>query len=339
MTKNFPSSAPVLVELYRGDVIESRHRGWIAVCDNNGTIKRQLGKPLPSAYVRSSLKPFQILPLLINKIDEKFNFTEQELAIIMSSHSGQAKHIELVLSILEKTGFTKDNLKCGAHSPIHRASSATIYKKGEKPCNLHCNCSGKHAGMLAVCKFYGWEIEGYLSPDHPVQKLIGKSIAYMTDMPEDGLKAGIDGCGVPVYPIPLNNLAMGYARLVASENLKKEYQEAVRKVVEIMIKYPDLIAGDERFDTDLMQEMKGKLICKGGGEAVCCSALVKDKIGIALKIEDGNSRAVGPVMMEVLKQLNALSKSNLENLKKWHNTPSYNFAKTLVGGLRPVFKL
>lgn len=339
MSKNFPSNARILVESYRGDFIESRHRGWIAICDNKGNIKKQLGKPLPSVYVRSSLKPFQLLPLIINKIDKKFNFTEQELAIIMSSHSGQDKHIELVCSVLEKISLTKENLKCGAHPPIHKASASAIYKKGEKPCTLHCNCSGKHSGMLAICKFYGWDIKGYLYPAHSVQKLIKESIAYMSDVPEEELKAGIDGCGVPVYTIPLNNLAMAYARLVAPENLKKEYQQAVKKVIGIMIKYPDLIAGDERFDTDLMKEMNGQLICKGGGEAVCCTGILNQGLGVAIKIEDGNSRAVGPVMLETLKQLNVINKSELENLKKWHYTPSYNFAKTLVGELNPVFRL
>ena len=337
--KTFPSDAPILVEVRRGSVIESRHRGWIVVCDNKSNVIRQLGRPLPSVYVRSSLKPFQILPLIINGVDKKFGLTSEELAVIMSSHSGEKKHTETVYNILKKINLDEKNLKCGYHPPLHKDSALELYKEGKEPCSLHSNCSGKHSGMLASCQFNGWKTENYLDYNHPVQASIREAVSYVADIDEGELNVGIDGCGAPVYNMPLEKVALLYARLADPGCLSPKYVDAFNRITYVMTKHPYLIAGEGRFDTDFMTTMQGKVVGKGGSEAVCGIALLEHGLGIAIKIEDGNKRAIGPVVLEVLKQLNLIDAQELESLKKWHHPLLYNFAKTLVGEIIPVFKL
>lgn len=333
------SSPEILVEVLRDHFLESKHRGWIIISDRYGKIIARSGEGVPVTFVRSTLKPVQVLPLLLTEAADKFGFTDEEIALCISSHSGEPKHIELVKSMLEKIGMTQEDLKCGVHSPIYKKAAHDIYSRGEKPTKIHSNCSGKHTGMLAVCKINNWSIEDYFKPDHPLQKMIEECIEVMTDVKKDNLIISIDGCGVPVYSFSIMNLAICYARLCDPIDLPIKYREAVKRVVNIMKKYPYLIAGTERFDTDLILATNGNIISKAGGEGLNAIGILSKGWGMVVKIEDGNIRAVGPSVIEALKQMEIINEKEIESIKNWYHTPRYNYKNEFIGEIVPVFKL
>ncbi len=296
--------APVAT-VWRGDLVESVHRGRHAVRDARGETLDTLGDPTGYVHLRSAAKPFQALPLVFSGAAEAFGISGEELAVACASHSAEPRHLAAVRSILRKAGLSEDDLQSGAHPPMHAPTAARLVKGGEEPRPIHGNCSGKHAGMLAVCAHAGWDPAGYRDPEGPLQRLVRRTVAKLCGLEPGDVKLAGDGCGVPVFALPLENLALGFARLGAggAEEFPEDLLEAVRKVRYAMRAHPYMVAGTGRFDTRLMQATD--LVAKSGAEGVFAAASLDGSDtepgwGLALKVSDGAGRAIAPTAFAAL---------------------------------------
>lgn len=291
-----PEDAP-LAATRRDSLVESVHRGRVVVCDPAGNILDAVGDPEGYVYFRSSAKPFQALPLVLSGAADALKLSEEELAVICASHNAEPRHLSAVRSILRKAGLSEDDLQSGAHPPMHGPAAARLARSGDEPRPIHGNCSGKHAGMLALCANQGWNTTGYRKPDHPLQQKILGAIVGICGAERDEVLVAGDNCGVPAFALPLKNLALGFARLATGENLSGELVEAVRRIRDAMRSNPFMVSGTGRFDTELMQATN--LVVKSGAEAVfACGS--PEGWGMAIKVSDGSGRAVRPAALAAL---------------------------------------
>lgn len=328
----------ILVNVYRDQLIESSHYGDIVVVSKKGQIIYRVGNQRKISYWRSAAKPFQVLPVVLSGAADKYNFTDKELAVMTASHSGEKQHVELIYSILNKIGLDERALLCGTHLPYHKPTAQFLIQNKKRIKPVYNNCSGKHAGLLALCCYYDWSIDNYYQQDHPAQKLLLKIVSEFTGYPRENIFMGEDGCGVIVFGLPLKNMAYAYTRLVNPELLPSKYRRGALRIINSMKKHPEIIAGSGRFNTDLMQVAGDKLTAKSGAEGIFCMGL-KNGAGIAIKIIDGNKRAVPPVVVELLSQLSILSKKETEKLKNYHYYSIINNHDHIVGKIKPVFEL
>lgn len=337
----------VLVEITRGAIVESRHRGHVAAVDGKGRLIAHLGDPGTVTYLRSSAKPFQGLPLVVSGAADRFGFTESEVAIACGSHSGEPLHTAAVLSMLDKIGLKPEALKCGIHEPVSVAAARELRARGEEPNALHNNCSGKHAGMLALALHLGAPTEGYDQPDHPVQLSILEAVAQFSGMPVGDIAIGIDGCGAPVFAMPVSTMARMYADIVnPPESFDAATRAACQRIVAAMTAYPEMIGGtSDRLDTELMRAGKGRLISKVGAEGVYTIGVLPcaewpSGLGLALKIEDGEDVRSRPVaVIESLRQLGVLRDESLAAVANYSRFPVHNRRGDEVGEVRPCFEL
>lgn len=315
----------LLAEATRGDWVESLHHGWAILVDAHGHVVEEIGDEV-EVFARSSLKPFQAMPLLLSGAADRLGLTEAELAIACSSHSGTERHVALARSILEKAGVDPGLLHCGAHLPLDEVLAERMRCNHEAPTALHNNCSGKHAGMLAVCRDRGWDLASYYRFDHPLQQEIRRYLAEVTGLSPERLVAGIDGCGVPAWRLPLRSLAVAFARLVSDPRFER---------LEVaMAQHPDLVAGAGRFDTVLMEACGGHLVTKAGAEALHAGCDRTSGLAWAVKIADGNRRAIPPVVLSLLDRHGLLAASERTALAPWQEPILVNHAGTRVGTLR-----
>ncbi len=264
-----PLPAP-LVEVRRGAITESRHRGHVAVVDADGRMVAKLGAPETVTFLRSSCKPHQAIPLVASGAANRFGFTEEEIAIAAGSHSGEPIHTATVGSMLRKIGLDESALKCGVHEPFSEAAARELRASGKPPHVFHNNCSGKHAGMLALAKHLGAPTESYDQPDNPAQLMILQTVAQFSGVPPGNIVLGTDGCGVPVFGVPVRAMALMYARLVTPPaEFDKATREACERLVQAMIHHPEMVGGTrDRLDTELIRAAKGRLISKVGAEDI-----------------------------------------------------------------------
>ncbi len=328
----------ILVKVYRDKLVESIHRGDIAVVDKSNKDLYGYGDNRKITYWRSAAKPLQVLPLIFTGVAEKYDFTEKELALMAASHSGEKIHTEVIKEILSKIGLDQTYLKCGIHPPIHKKTAREIWQAGEEPEPIHNNCSGKHCALLSLCKHYGWPLDSYYEINHPVQKLITKTISEVTEVKVNNIYYGEDGCGVIVFGLPIRNMAYAYARLANPQLLSPKYRDASRIITSCMEKYPEMVAGTGRFNTELMKVTGNKLIAKSGAQGVFCIG-VHDKMGITIKVEDGNKRAIPPVVVQILSKLNIISTTEKKRLKKYRQPRVTNNLNHKVGEVVPEFEL
>jgi L-asparaginase II len=291
-----PEDAP-LAALTRGALVESVHRGRLVLCDPDGNVLEAVGDPEAYIYARSSAKPFQALPLVLSGAADVFGLTDRELAVTCASHNAEEPHLAAVRSILEKAGLTEDDLQSGAHLPLYEPEADKLIRSGEEPRPIHGNCSGKHAGMLAVCVHEGYDTVSYLEPSHPLQRRILGLIAEVCGLREDEVLIAGDNCGVPAFALPLRNFATGLARIATGKVLPDELALAALRIGDAMRDNPFMVAGTGRFDTELMQSTN--LLVKGGAEAVLAVGS-QEGWGMALKISDGAVRAVRPAALAAL---------------------------------------
>jgi L-asparaginase II len=339
--------AESLVEVRRGAITESRHRGHIVAVEPGGNIVAYLGAPETVTFLRSSAKPFQALPLVVSGAADHFGFTDREVALACASHNGEPIHTEIVTSMLKKIGLGPETLKCGAHEPYGAEAARELRERGEAPSVLHNNCSGKHAGMLALALHLGAPTETYNEPENPVQLAIGKTIAQFSDIAVEDLAVGTDGCAVPVFGLTMKAMALAYARLVAPpSSFDEATREACRRIVRVMSAYPELIGGtSDRLDTEIMRAAPGRLISKVGAEGVYTAGVNPSDewpkgLGLALKIEDGDDkRARAPVVIESLRQLGVLRDESLEAVARYAFFPVLNRPGEVVGEVRANFEL
>ncbi len=332
----------ILATVIRGETVESIHRGHMIVIDGDGKTIASVGDPSTVTYFRSAAKAFQAIPFITSGAADRFGFAEDEIAMACASHSGEQVHVEIVGRMLAKIGLSEADLRCGVHLPFNEKEAGRMLRAGEQPTQLHNNCSGKHAAMLAFAKHIGADIASYDSPDHRIQKRILRCISDFTEMPEDEIAIGIDGCAAPNFALPVAAMAKSFINLISPSKFPEPTQKACSRIVSAMIKHPELIGGSERLDTMLMQAVPGRIISKVGADGVwLCGVLPCEKyptgLGIALKIEDGDDHRARPVVaVEILRQLGILSDSDLPDLSPM---PIMNRRGEVVGNVLAAITL
>lgn len=330
--------AEIMVRVLRGPITESIHSGHGAVVSNQGDLLYKWGDPHFVTYARSAAKLIQALPILESGAAEHFHLNDAEIALLCASHNGEEEHVRTAEAILAKLGLTSDQLQCGVHEPFHRPTALRMRQNQWAPSSLHNNCSGKHSGMLALAAHLKVSHADYLSIRHPVQQKMLQAVSRMSGVPAADIHTGIDGCGVPVFGMGVHQLALAYARLGQPEGLPEASVKACSRVIASIRNHPFHLAGSDRFDTELIKTTKGRIIGKMGAEGVFAITIPDTGAGIALKIEDGNQRALYPAVVEALRQLDLLSKSELESLAEFHQPTIRNWQGTEVGKLVPDFR-
>lgn len=330
----------LLVEVTRGPLVENVHYGSIAVVDTSGKVIAYAGDPHFVSYMRSSAKPLQASAALEAGTIDRYGISERELAVMCASHIGDTYHVEAVSAILEKIGLTEDAFTLGPVLSMSGKLRDERLAAGVAPRRIYNNCSGKHSCMLALCQDKGWDIRDYQRLDHPVQQLIRATVAAYCEMQPDEIIVGVDGCGVPVFAMPLDHMALSYCNLTNPEQkLPPQRAAAARRITRAMGANPEMIAGFGMFCTSLISATHGRIIGKLGADAVYCCAPVDGGLGIALKITSGNAAMLAPVMVRALKQLDLLSRAEQDELAHFAAFDNYNCQKDKVGETRAVFDL
>lgn len=309
---------PVSVEVLRGNLVESRHRVHFTVVNTKGEVVFSRGNSNYETFWRSAAKPFQAVPLLDAGGQEKFNFIDEEIALFASSHSGEKEHIRVLESILKKIGLVKE-VQANGH-----------YISADNP------CSGKHAGMIALGKLLGFDLKNYRDINHPVQQLMLESISQVVGIDKGRVILGIDGCGVPVFGMPIYNMALAYAILGKHDRFEggRARANSLTKVFKAMTNKPFIVGGSNQLDSILMDALKGRIVAKSGVEGIFCVGIAGDGIGIALKVEDGNYRAIAPVIIPLLNKLGYLPSELLGRLAHRAEPEIKNHRGDVVGRIK-----
>lgn len=351
-------NAQPLFEVTRGDIVESVHYGSIAVVDSGGRLVASYGDPQVVAFLRSSAKPFQVLPFVEAGGVDYFGLTPRELSIACASHEGSDLHVQTVEGIQKKIGVQEDALQCGIHMPGDVSAFKSLIANNQEPTPNRNNCSGKHTAMLGYARMRNLALENYLDIQHPIQRDILTAFADMCQVSTQAIQLGTDGCSAPNFAIPLYNAALGMARLCDPTQLSVERASACRKITSAMTTYPEMVSAYGEFDEQLMRTGNGKIVCKRGAEGYQIIGLLPDVlrpgspgIGIALKVSDGDpsrtaldlthSTRVRPaVTLEILRQLGLLSSEQQQALAPFGPVkPIKNHRGILTGQSRPVFEL
>lgn len=330
------SVSPLVVEVTRGTMVESRHRAAVAVVDPEGKVVRRWGDVDRPVYGRSAIKPLQALPLIESGAAEHYGLGPAEIALACASHNGEPGHVGPVQAWLDRIGCAIDDLECGAQPPTHDGTIEELIKSGRKPSAIHNNCSGKHTGFLCTARHLSEPTRGYIAYEHPVQQRILGVLEQMTGLRLGDAPRGVDGCGIPVIGIPLGNIAMAMAQLADPQDLPPARAAAARRIVAAMTAEPFMIGGTNRFCTKLMKVAGAKIALKGGAEGVYTAALPTLGLGVALKIEDGAGRAAEVAMGQVLRHLGLLEADELRELGNSLTPPVVNRAGRAVGQVQPA---
>lgn len=329
----------IFIHKTRGELVESFHRGDAIAVKPDRSIFASCGDPHKVTYLRSAAKPIQALAVVLSGVADKYGLTDQELSVICSSHYAEAYHLETVRSILNKIGLDESYLLCGKARPLKEEIAFQYAGQGLPPQKILSDCSGKHSGMLAVCKHKGYPLDGYLDPKHPLQQEILQIIADICDYPKEQIHIGVDGCSVPVFGLPVYNMALGFAHFANPDYLPEKYQAASKRIFSAMNNHPEMVSGTDGFCTELMKATNGRLIGKIGAQGVYCLGIREPQLGIALKIEDGALGMASVAAMHILKSLDLLSEEEYSQLSKYHIKPNLNDDNIVVGEIKPVFSM
>jgi L-asparaginase II len=345
-----------ILELTRGDVVESTHFGSIAVVDSTGKLLHSYGDPHTVAFLRSSAKPFQALPFVEQGGVEHFGFTQQELSIACASHETAQMHLDTVIAMQKKIGIQESDLQCGPHLPGDANKLRRVIIENIKPTSNFNNCSGKHTVMLAFAKMRQLPLENYLDFEHPIQKDILKTFSEMCGIEMDKVQLGIDGCSAPNFAIPLINSALGMARICDPRSLGELRATACKKITTAMTAHPEMVSNYGEFDCELMSVGTSRIVTKRGAEGFQIIGLMpgiygENGVGIAFKVSDGDAsrmndnlesttRVRPSITLEILRQLQILNEAQLKSLAKFGPEKILkNYAGLVTGASRPVFKL
>jgi len=326
---------PVLVEVVRGALTESRHRGAVAVVDADGATVLALGDVDRPVYPRSAVKPLQALPLIESGAAQRYGFGDEELALACASHGGEPAHVAVAERMLVRAGLDVAALECGAHWPSHQPSSQALARSGGASSALHNNCSGKHAGFLCVACAAGVDHRGYVTADHFVQREVRAAVEDLTGVGLGANACGIDGCSIPTWAVPLDRLAHAFARFGTGKGLAPERAQAAARLRAACAAQPYYVAGTGRFCTEVMKLFGTRVLVKTGAEGVFCGALPEQGLGIALKCDDGATRAAEVVMATMIARLLQMSDEERVALERFVRPVLRNWNGIEVGGLRP----
>ena len=329
------SAAENVVHVMRSGQVESVHRVHAAVVDWQGRTVATLGNPETVTFYRSCAKPLQALPLIEDGAAEEYGLTPEELAVCCASHNSDHRHIQAVQSILKKCGRGASDLECGPHVPMHPPNAEALLRAGVQPEPIHNNCSGKHAGMIALATHHGWPVEGYLKPEHPVQQRMSLEVARWADLPVGEIPTAVDGCGVVTYGLSLRAMARSFAAFTANARDGGPAQRVVRAMTEC----PFMVAGEDRLCTKLMFVAGDRAFAKTGAEGLYCAGVLDGALGVALKVEDGARRASNVALVAILQQLGVLSTDQVDELEAFGRPPIKNTLEETVGHLEAGFTL
>lgn len=327
-----------LVETSRGGTTECVHFGAVAVCDTRGRVLAQAGDPDWVTFTRSTLKALQALPFVRGGGLQRFGFTQENLAMMCASHSGEPMHVAQVQDMLDKAGVPVKALQCGCHVPLFAELGIAPTPAPGTYDERHHNCSGKHAGFLAWCVQQGQPLGNYLAPGHPLQQAIRRGVAQVAGLAPEDLKSGTDGCSAPNYAMPLSRLARSYARL-ASGAADPEFGDAFELLAGAMVAHPELVSGTARNDDAFMRAGRGDWVTKVGADGIQAFASKSRGQAFALKVSDGNKLAVYSATIAVLDQLGWLDARQRDELRPWRHEAIPNARGTQVGERRAVFQL
>jgi L-asparaginase II len=294
---------PVLIEVLRGAIVESRHRGAVSVVDGDGKLVLTIGDVEFPVFPRSAIKAMQALPLVESGAADAYGFGNRQLALACASHSGEDGHVETARTMLARAGISEDAYECGVHWPFYQSTLIEFASQGKKPLPVHNNCSGKHAGFLCFACHEGIDTDGYVAEDHKVQDAVREAMESVTGAVHAVDQCGIDGCSIPTYAIPLKNLAHGFAKMATGTSLGPERAKASRRLIEACMAEPWHVAGTGRACTEIMQAAPGRVFAKYGAEGVYALAIPEQGLGIAIKCDDGAERGVIALANAVLAKL------------------------------------
>jgi L-asparaginase II len=301
------STPPVLVELTRGGILESVHRGWVAVARADGSLVASCGGPERVTYLRSAMKPFQAVAMIETGAADRFGFTAEELSVACASHNGEPRHRSVVSGILRACGQPPSAMLNGVDAPWSPEEALIHNTRSRDEQQLAQNCSGKHAAMVAACVAAGYPVAGYADFEHPHQLRIRDIVADFWQVAPDDLGAGRDMCTLPAYAAPLRHTAAGWAAIADPDHAPAPYRRAIARLAEAIAAEPFMIAGTGQLDTELNQVTRGRIVAKGGAEGVRCFAIRDKGLGVSFKVEDGSSRTHGHIALAILRQLAAIS--------------------------------
>jgi L-asparaginase II len=317
----------------RGGGIESRHRVHAAVVDASDALVGRAREPGTVTMWRSCAKPFQVMPLIASGGFDEIGWGDDELTLACASHGGEPEHVALAESMLRDLGLEEGDLACGPHEPLSPRGARILRESGDRPTRLHNNCSGKHAAMLARASIGGWPAEGYERDDHPVQRGALDEVARWTGVSQDRILLAVDGCGVVVFGLPLDAMARAYARLATAAARGDEIPARITRAISTR---PFLFGGTDRFDSLLVEETGGRVISKIGAEGVHSVAVFDQRLGFAIKVEDGATRAQYPAVLHMLALLGALPERLSPRLAEYARTRIRNTRGEVVGELLPA---
>jgi L-asparaginase II len=342
-----PDANPVLVHALRGGIVESAHRGAVAIVDADGAVHTALGDIERPIFARSAIKVLQALPLVESGAADRFGLSHEELALACASHGGEAMHVATAASMLAKAGLDAAALECGAHWPYHDGSLKALAAAGKQPSALHNNCSGKHAGFVCLgCMLAGRSpndsdagrgfVKGYLAAEHPVMREVSAAIQATTGWDLSRTAAGTDGCSIPTYAIPLRHIALAFARVATGVGLRDGHAKAARRLRQAVARAPQMVAGSGRFDSKVMALLGERLFCKVGAEGVHCAALPELGLGVAIKMDDGNNARACEVAQAAVVQalMQSLSDAEQAELQTMSDIALVNWNGTEVGRLQ-----
>ena len=327
---------PVLVEVTRGGVVESLHRGAACVYDATGARVLAWGNVETPVFPRSAVKLLQAVPFLETGAADVCQTNFNELALACASHGGERPHVAVARAWMERLGLEEGHLACGPHFPYEAAATNELIRAGETPSTLHNNCSGKHLAMLATALAKGEPVEGYQEPDHPVQRRVRDTMSELTGEDLSQAPVGIDGCGVPNWGITLAAMARAMARIADPHGLRVARQSAIRRLRNAVARNPFMVAGTGRFCTALIGRKSTELYVKTGAEGVFVASLYELGVGVALKIDDGAKRASEVALAAILRYLEVLDDADWEALAEFAAPPILNRAGRVVGDIRTV---
>ncbi|MEF2969270.1 asparaginase [Paenibacillus sp. M1] len=328
----------LLVEEYRGGMLECVHRGHICVVDEKGRVVKFAGQPDYRVFTRSAAKPIQAIPGIRAGMAEKYGFSDAEIAIMAASHRAEDVHVGTLENMIGKTGLAEDDLVCAPSLPLDEDAMEHLLSQGGERRRLYHNCSGKHLGVLAYSKMSGYPLDSYSDPSHPVQREILDTLGYLADYPVEDIERAIDGCGFPVFNLPLSALATAYMKLACPDRIDDPATaKAATAITGAMNRYPQLVSGSGRLDTLLLED--GNLVAKGGFKGVYAFGMRKERLGIAFKVLDGSEEEWGMITLEILTQLGYDNEDTLNRLRSAFDPAIRNDEGWEVGFSKPAFKL
>lgn len=325
---------PILVEVFRGGELESFHRGVICVVNERGKVTYSEGDIQQICYPRSALKFFQVIPLIESGAADHFGFTLEEIALMCGSHNGEAEHVRVAESILKKIGLDKSYLRCGPQLPTLKKDIQSLYKADKNPEHIHNNCSGKHSGFLAMAKFMKADLEDYNNPQHPLQQAIMQVAEEMYEYPAEMMSIAVDGCSAPIFSIPVYNQALAYKNLASATRFGEQRAKACQTVIKAISSYPFMVAGSQRYCTDLMQHCGNRVVGKTGAEGIYCLSFLQEKAGVCIKIDDGKMLPQYNVAQKVIEASGIFNQETLSPLRHYLRDELKNYNKITTGEIK-----